>query len=125
MKHPAATYAAAFLEAVKSRKISAEALRRFLKMLRRNGDLVKLPEILKNIESLYYKKEGITKVEVVSARMLRKDKIEKALRECFGAKLAVEFLLYPGLIGGVILKINDELVIDASVKRRLEQLFVK
>ena len=125
MKHPAATYAAAFLEAAKDGKISSEATGRFFKILRRNGDLAKLPEILKNIESLYYKKEGITKVEVVSARVTTKDGVEKALRERFGAKLAVEFSLNPGIIGGIILKINDELVIDASVKRRLEKLFAK
>ena len=123
MRHPVAIYAAVFLEAVKDGKMSSDFMRRFLKIVRRNGDLAKLPGILKNIELLYYKKEGIAKVEVISARVFQKDEVAAALRERFGDKLTVDFSLDPSIIGGIILKINDELVIDASVKRRLDKLF--
>ncbi|MDO8500118.1 MAG: F0F1 ATP synthase subunit delta [bacterium] len=124
MRYPSSIYASSLLEASKGKKLSKEVARRFFVILMRNGDTAKLPEILKNLEELYYKKEGITKVEVFSVRDV-KEEIEPELKKLFGHNMVTEFNIDKEIVGGVILKINNELVIDASVKRRLEKLFSK
>ncbi|MFY9461995.1 MAG: F0F1 ATP synthase subunit delta [Candidatus Sungiibacteriota bacterium] len=127
MKHPPAIYAEALLEASEEKKVSSDKMRNFLVMLRKNGDLAKLLDVMRKLEALYYRREGITKVDVISGRELGefKKEVETALRERFGMNSVIDFSVNREIIGGIILKINDELVIDASVKRRLEKLFAK
>lgn len=97
-------------------------VRNFLGMLKRNGDFSRLSEILRFIERFFYKKNGITKVEVTTAREAKKE-FESELHERFDKKAEISFTVQPGIIGGTVIKINDETLIDASVKRRIDKLF--
>lgn len=123
MKQPPSIYARSLLDAAGDR-LETRFVKNFLMILRRNGDLAKLREILRQFERIYFKKQGITKVEVIAARESEKE-IASLLRNHFGPKLVLDFTVRPEIDGGVILKINDEFVIDASVKRQLDRLFVK
>ena len=122
MKHSPTIYAEAFWEAAK--KSEPQLTANFLKVLRKNGAIAKLPDIIKRIEVLSYRKAGITKLEVISAREVRQE-LEPALKERFGKNTVIDFSVRPEIIGGVIIKINAETVIDASVKRRIDKLFSK
>ena len=123
MKYAPAEYAEAFLEAG-GEKPPAEIVRNFFRTLRKNGDLGALPKVLRKVEVLHYSKAGLLKIEVITARDINKD-IEPQLKKRFGKKAEIRFEINPEIIGGIILRINDELVIDASVKRRIDKLFQK
>lgn len=122
MKYPPATYATAFLEAVEEKKMAPEIARRFFSLIRKNGDTGKIAQIVDRVGSLFRKRNGITKVVVVSARDVSSE-IKPRLRKRFGKNAEIEFSVRPEIIGGVVVKINDEIVIDASVKRRVEKMF--
>jgi len=123
MKYQPSVYAEAFLEA-DGEKLSRGSVRNLLGVLRKYGDLYLLPAVLREIEKIHRAKHGIHKVEVVSARKIQKE-VEPRLRERFGSKAAFYFEINPEVIGGIILRINDELVIDASIKRRIDKIFPK
>lgn len=123
MRYTPATYAAAFWRAVEKKGVTPEITGNFLRLVRRSGDLPKLPEILRRIEKLFYKKSGIKKIEVTTARDMRKE-LEPKIRERFGKADEINFSTKPEIVGGVIIKINDETIIDASVKARLQKMFL-
>jgi len=123
MKYTPTVYASAFLGALGDKGVTQKIAGNFLRLVRRNGDLPKLSEILRNIEKLFYKKKGIIKVEVMTARDMKKE-LESKLRERFGKKADINFVVKPEVVGGIVIKVDDEIVVDASVKRRLDKLFV-
>lgn len=123
MKHTAEIYAKSFLRAVEAEGPRPAILRNFLNVVRKNAGLQKLPEILKKIELSFLREKGFAKVEVITARDLASE-LEPDLKKHFGRNAIILFSVRPEIIGGVIFKINEETVIDASVRRRLKQLFV-
>lgn len=124
MKYQSTTYAAAFLGAVEEKKFSPEMARRFFSLIRKNGDTEEITKVIEQIGVLFRKKNNITKVMVTSARDVSSE-IEQRLRKQFGKNAEIGFSIRPEIIGGVVFTINDETVIDASVKRRMERLFAK
>lgn len=123
MKYSPRIYAAALrAELQENRRMRRAVLERFIGVLRKNGDLGKLPAIMKEWEILYYRTEGITKVDVTAARDLGKTFLEE-LHKAFGKNAALTITLRPEIIGGVIITINDHWLIDGSIRRRLEQMF--
>lgn len=123
MKLSSRTYAAALLPELKEKRtVSGAAVRRFVEVLRRNGDMAKLPAILKECEALYCRANGITKVDMIIAREQERISAEK-MKRTFGPKSAVSVSVKPEIIGGAIFIINDEWIVDGSIRRRLEQMF--
>ncbi len=96
----------------------------FISLLSENGRFEAVPEVYSEFVRLKEKDQKIVEAEVVSARPLDPgylkqiaDKIESR----YGCKAKISTKIDPGIIGGAILKIGDE-VIDASVKTSLESL---
>lgn len=122
MKYSPSLYAVAFLAVAEKKGVTREVVGNLLGTLKKNGDLSRLSEVLRFVERFFYKKNGIAKVEVTTAREAKKE-FESELHECFGKKAEISFAVQPEIIGGTIIKINDETLIDASVKRRIDKLF--
>lgn len=122
MKYSPKIYAGGLLSAMEEKKPSSGMVSNFLNILRRNGDFYKLPEVLREAEILMRKTQKITKIEVVGARSFGSG-FKQKLTDRFGPKADISFSIKPELIGGVVIKLDDETVIDASVKRRLDKLF--
>ena len=122
MKYTPTIYAEALLSQMKKGEVPQRAIKNFLNLLRKKRDLNKLSDIVKKFEVLQRKQSGITKVEVFSTRDIKKE-VGPILKTKFGTNLEVSYNIDPTLIGGVILQINDEELIDGSIKRRLEKLF--
>ncbi|MCX6807021.1 MAG: ATP synthase F1 subunit delta [Candidatus Berkelbacteria bacterium] len=80
-----------------------------------------LPFIFEELEKIEKQKKGIKEIEIESARALT-DKQKKQI-SCISKNQKIEFKekINPDLLGGVILKIEDN-VIDGSLKNNLQRL---
>lgn len=83
-----------------------------------------IPQICEEYKALYYKKQGILEVSVVTAMPMSealaaklKDKLEKTLEKKVIMKQSVD----KGLIGGIIVRYEGA-ELDSSVKGRLDRL---
>lgn len=98
--------------------------RAFLRLLAERRRLPALPAIHAQFEALKAASENRVDVEVVSAFPLteaQQQRFERALEKRLGRKVVIEARTDTTLIGGAVLRAGD-LVIDGSVKGRLEKL---
>lgn len=126
MRYSIRQYAEALLLALedKNRRERREVIGRFLVVLRKKRDGAKLTQIIKTLELLQLKKEGLHKVVLESASppgLKIKTEVEKIL----GKKIFIEERINPELMAGIRILVDEEIFIDASAKRRLDVLFPK
>ena len=101
-----------------------EGGRNFLRLLADNRRLGFLPEISRLFQVLKDEAEGLVDVQVTSAVAMGDSELqvlEAALAKRFGRKVRVHTNVDPALIGGAVVRAGD-LVIDGSIKSRLERL---
>ncbi len=100
-------------------------LNRLLKLLVENNRAAILPQLAAQFVTLINQHENTAQAEVVSATELEEElrsRIRKTLEETFGfSRVDLQNRVDPGLLGGVIVKIQDQ-VIDGSYVGRLEEL---
>lgn len=102
----------------------SEEIMNFLKILidkRREKYIV---TIYKNFIKLLNKENDILEIEVISAIKLSdvlKERLEKKVVNLTGYKIILKEKIEPDIIGGLILKIGDQ-VIDGSIRHDLEIL---
>jgi F-type H+-transporting ATPase subunit delta len=99
-------------------------VRRLIALLAERRRLDLLPEIASEYNELLKRERGIVTAIVTSAAPLTKDEngaLEERLRAMTGATVELEPRIDPGLIGGLTVRIGDQLL-DASVRGRLERL---
>lgn len=104
-------------------QLSAEQ-RNFVQVLAENERLVVLPEIAGQFEALRSAHEGICDAQVTSAFPLSEAQLAEivvTLQARYGRQVKVTSQVDPELIGGVSIRIGDE-VTDASVRGKLAQL---
>ena len=88
------------------------------------GRARQLPQILEATSSLVAEARQAVIAEVRTAVELddaQKAELAKALSKATGKKVEIKVILDPSVIGGVVAKVGD-IVIDGSIKRRLDQL---
>ena len=124
MPYTPAAYAHALIETHAARKLSRPASRRFFEIVRKNGHSNWLPEIFERLRELSYRARGARRIELTAARSDGK-KFIPSVRRLFGRKADIQFSVKPELLGGIVLKIDGETMIDASVRRQLDQMFTK
>ena len=98
--------------------------RNFLRVLADNRRLRILPDIARLFQALKDDAEGTVDVTVTSATSMQdseRDQIAAALARRFGRKVRVHTEVDPKLIGGAVVRAGD-LVIDGSIKSRLERM---
>jgi F-type H+-transporting ATPase subunit delta len=98
--------------------------RNFLSMLVDNDRLAVLPEIAEGFRHLRHQFEQVLEAEVTSAFPVTDEQaaeIRSTLEAKYGKKVDVSTQVDPELIGGVSIRIGDE-VHDASVRGKLAQL---
>ena len=98
--------------------------RNFVRLVIENGRIFALPLIATQYETMRAEAEGTIEAELVSAREISPDQqtnIAKSLSKRLGREVNLRVTEKPELIGGAVLRAGD-LVIDASVKGRLEKL---
>lgn len=96
----------------------------FLKVLVYQGRLTQMPEIAELFEEQRREEEAKTRVEVVSAFKLSPeyaDAIAQVMAKRLAREVDLTVRIDKSIIGGVIIRAGD-LVIDASLRGRLQQL---
>jgi F-type H+-transporting ATPase subunit delta len=101
--------------------------RNFVSLLAQNRRLGFLPEIAALFEQMKAEVENAVEVEVIAASKLTPDQESRyaaALQKKLGRQVRLHTKVDGSLIGGAVLKAGD-LVIDGSIKGRLERLAVE
>ncbi len=95
--------------------------RNFLLALAREGALEQLPAIIQALERYSQGEARVLSSEVISAVPLsepQRMKIVDELRARYGDRIEVRFSVDPSLIGGLIIRVGDQ-VLDNSLRARL------
>ena len=114
----------AVLEQVLPRLEMHDFTTNFVKLLLEKNRFLAFDEIKKAYEAMADERAGRVRATVTTAQPLSfamADEINRALEASTGKKVVVSLEVDPSLIGGIVAKIGD-LVIDASVRARLEQM---
>lgn len=96
-------------------------IRNFIDILKKNNDLSQINKIIQWYHRHYRQVKNITKIEIRSSEKLSPGIVSKILQK-FNKQVEIEEKIDPELIGGVVIKINDNTLIDGSIKRKLEDL---
>lgn len=120
MKYSSKIYAMALLEALEE-KSQAEAVRKFLFIMRRNGDFSKLPNVLRDFKKAYNKKHRIKEVKITLAR--EEKNVVNQVKEILKLKQEPEVEIQKEMLGGVMITIDDEIIVDGNVQSRLQKIF--
>jgi len=100
-----------------------KAISEFLKMLNKQNALWMIDKIIKAFEQYDKKMSGICEVEIISAKPISKEVKEKIVKIFTkrANKIEIKEIVDPKLIGGMIIKSEDEMI-DGSIKTRLLNL---
>jgi F-type H+-transporting ATPase subunit delta len=103
--------------------LSAKA-RNFIEVLVSNNRILLLPEIAEQFELLKNQLEGTALAEITSAYPLADEQVQQlvsGLEKKFGLKLKPSITVDSNLIGGVRVKVGDQ-VLDTSVQAQLARM---
>jgi F-type H+-transporting ATPase subunit delta len=93
-------------------------------LLVENDRLAALPEIAAQFDTLKSEAENKVKAKLISATVVDAsvvERVKQGLKKRLGRDVELELAVDPSLIGGAIVQ-ADDMVIDGSVRTRLEQL---
>lgn len=97
---------------------------KFLKLIAENKREIHIPGICRNFQELYRKAQGIKSAVITSAIPLRKEiikQIQSTLESEFKTQVELSGQTKESLIGGFVLRIDDQQV-DASLAKRLKMV---
>lgn len=95
-------------------------IKNFLKFLQSKQMLSKAEPIMNEYEKYAKEAEGIQMIEIVSARELSVSAV-KEISKHFGEKVEATVKIDPTVLGGIIVKTENE-IFDGSVRGQLEKL---
>ncbi len=126
MKYKTAQYAEALAQALDGvdKETARTRVRTFIEILKKHQMLGKAEAIVRMTECRLAKRAGATRVTLESADMLSST-VQKEIADLFDGHVWIEEKVQPDLLAGVRILIDDEILVDASGKHRLAQLFQK
>ena len=93
-----------------------------VRTLVRNGDRLRAPAVIAAIEKELMRHDGVVLAEVVSAHPLSVAN-NNALRAAIGESAIISEQIDPRIEGGVKIIINETTMVDATLARKLKELF--
>lgn len=122
-------YATALFESLQEKGLSAGrqrvnidgVVKNFAKMLVGNYDRALLPKIMMQLKKLERTRVGRHDVVLTSARTLDREVVAEVKKKV-GQQSNVVEVVDPSVLGGVRILINDEVVIDGTMKSRIARL---
>lgn len=123
MKITAKQYAISLYESTKNvDEIELQnRVKNFINILKKNNNMSLANKIIENFYSYYREKKKISKIEIISSEKLKPEAINKIVQK-FSKQTEIEEKIDRSLIGGIVIKIDDSILIDGSIKRKLEDL---
>jgi len=98
-----------------------QRIKNFVEILKRNNSLSLADKIIEQYHKYYRAKKNISKIEITSSEKLGSETLNRILKK-FEKQVEIEEKVDQSLLGGVIINIDDEMLIDGSVKRKLNDL---
>ena len=102
----------------------APELEELLFLLTEKRGLGILPEIIREIETIYRHRRGITPVAICSAYPLasaEKETLLRRLTETIGEKFSADFAVQEDLLAGLVIRVGDR-TLDNSLKKSLRDI---
>jgi F-type H+-transporting ATPase subunit delta len=96
-------------------------IKNFVNILKKNNDLSLSDKIINEYDKYHRDLRSISKIKIDSSDKLDSKILSKIIQK-FKNQIEVEEKIDKSLIGGIVIKINDDILIDGSVKRKLEDL---
>ena len=126
MKYPASTMAKALARALHDAtpETSEKIGKNFITIVKKYDALKKSGAILDEASRIKMSAEGRRRVLIQTARPLPQEKLA-VIKKLFSDKDVISEKTDPALIAGVKITVNDEEMLDNTLKRKLEKLFVK
>ncbi len=124
MKYSTRIYAAALVKALNTPGANSpeQAVKKFVELVRKNGDGILLKRIVKETADSINKNSGIRRIVIESARELNVHDKEKIVGFAKPDDIVTE-KINPELIAGVRIIIDDELQMDGTLRGRLDKMF--
>lgn len=115
-------YASALFGALQEKGVSKDAvIKRFAHVLVANYDKSLLPKIVMQLKKLERAQMGRHDVVLTSARPLEQATLSEVKKKV-GENSGITEVVDPSVLGGLRVLINDELVIDGTLKTRIERM---
>lgn len=119
-------YATALFESLSSEGFSSSEkqdtiVRNFARLVAANYDRALLPKIIMQLKKLERTKAGRHEVVLTSARPLEKSVLVE-VKQKVGEKSSIKEVVDPAVLGGVKVLINDEIVVDGTLKNRIQKM---
>lgn len=115
-------YAAALFEALHEKGVKTDVVvKRFAECVVKNYDKALLSKIVMQLKKLERAQLGRHDVVLTSAKPLEKVVITEVKKKV-GENSGITEVVDPSVLGGLHVLINDELVIDGTVKGRIERM---
>jgi len=96
-------------------------IKRFIDILKKNNGLSLTDKIIDQFYECYRKEKNILKIEITSSNKIDPVMLNKIIQK-FNSQIEIKEKTDKSLIGGMVIKINDDILIDGSVKRKLNDL---
>ena len=96
-------------------------VKKFINILKKNNDLSLVDKIVDKFHECYREERNISKIEITSGAEIDSEILNKIIHK-FNNQIEIEEKIDKSLIGGIMIKINNDTLIDGSVKRKLKEL---
>ena len=96
-------------------------IKNFVSILKKNNDLSLANKITDEYNKYHRNLKGISKIKITSSNKLNSEILNKIIQK-FENQIEVEERIDESLINGIVVKIDDDVLIDGSVRRKLEDL---
>ncbi len=97
-------------------------IKRFVRLLQKHNSVSLYKKILIEFSQIYNKKHGISGVKIVSARLLN-EVVQKKIEKNLPQPNSIEYSIDTTLIGGIKVIINNSILVDGSIKKRIDNIF--
>ncbi len=123
MKITPKQYAISLYETTKNvdRFRAEERIKNFVAILKKNNDLSLADKIKDEYNKYHRDQKNISKIKITSSNKLDSKILNKIIQK-FKNQIEVEEEIDESLINGIVIKIDNDVLIDGSVRRKLEDL---
>jgi len=104
-----------------SKEESSELIKSFVDLLRFNNNLSMEKKIIEEYQTYCRKQKGISKVKISSGEKLSPAIVSDIVNR-FAGQVELEEEVNPDLIGGIAVVINDDTLIDGSIRKKLADM---
>lgn len=123
MKITPKQYAITLFEATKgmSNEEAEKTIKNFVDLLRFNNNLSLEKKIIEEYKAHCRKQKGVSKLRIQSGEKLSPEVVSSIIKH-FAGQVELEEEVDPELIGGIAVEIDDDTLIDGSIRKKLKNL---